>query len=201
MTNWASWFRAQLQSSADGFVWAFEQIAPELRDKLPPRPGYLGAWPPIRHMWHVALYERWLVIPHQRANGLAGRRPTAPAVLRAMKPTPPSRAHTRMDYRDRSDVSRPPPEQHPDAGCAGAGGFASAASNAVGRQAAEDGRHQDLSTHIRALRHAAAHALRWEEFQQEKERTEVGSNKRGQHDGFYLCLSFFARPAKTRTKR
>jgi len=27
MTNWASWFRAQLQSSADGFVWAFEQIA------------------------------------------------------------------------------------------------------------------------------------------------------------------------------
>ena len=61
-----AWFRAQLQSSADGFVWAFEQIAPELRDKLPPRPGYLGTWPPIRHVWHVALYERTLVIPSMR---------------------------------------------------------------------------------------------------------------------------------------
>jgi len=63
MTNLASWFRQQLQSSADGFVWAFQQIAPDLRDKLPPRPGYLGSWPPIRHVWHVAQYERWLVIP------------------------------------------------------------------------------------------------------------------------------------------
>ena len=34
MTNWASWFRQQLQSSADGFVWAFEQIAPDLHDPL-----------------------------------------------------------------------------------------------------------------------------------------------------------------------
>ena len=34
MTNWASWFRAQLQSSADGFVWAFEQIAPEQEQAL-----------------------------------------------------------------------------------------------------------------------------------------------------------------------
>ena len=66
MANWAGWFRAQLQSSADGFVWAFEQIAPELRNKLPPRPGYLGTWPPIRHVWHVALYERTLVIPSMR---------------------------------------------------------------------------------------------------------------------------------------
>jgi hypothetical protein len=66
MTTWSSWFRAQLQSSGDGFVWAFEQIAPHLRDKLPPRPGYLGTWPPIRHIWHVALYERTLVIPSMR---------------------------------------------------------------------------------------------------------------------------------------
>lgn len=63
MTNWADWFRQQLQSSADGFVWAFEQIPSELRDKLPPRPGYLGTWPPIRHVWHVALYERSLAMP------------------------------------------------------------------------------------------------------------------------------------------
>jgi hypothetical protein len=66
MTHVASWFRQQLQSSADGFVWAFEQIAPELRDKLPPRPGYLGTWSPIRHVWHVALYERTLAMPSMR---------------------------------------------------------------------------------------------------------------------------------------
>jgi hypothetical protein len=66
MTNLASWFREHLQSNADGFVWAFEQIAPDLHDKLPPRPGYLGAWPPIRHVWHVALYERTLAIPSMR---------------------------------------------------------------------------------------------------------------------------------------
>jgi hypothetical protein len=66
MTNWAGWFRAQLQSSADGFVWALEQIAPELHDKLPPRPGYLGSWPPIRHIWHFSQYERYLVIPSMR---------------------------------------------------------------------------------------------------------------------------------------
>ena len=66
MTNWASWFRQHLQSSADGFVWAFEQIAPALHYKLPPAPGYLGTWPPIRHVWHVARYERCLVIPSMR---------------------------------------------------------------------------------------------------------------------------------------
>jgi len=66
MTNWATWFRQHLQSSADGFVWAFEQIAPELHDELPPAPGYLGTWPPIRHVWHVAKYERCLVIPSMR---------------------------------------------------------------------------------------------------------------------------------------
>ena len=66
MTNWAIWFRQQLQSSADGFVWAFEQIAPGLHGKLPPTPGYLGKWPPIRHVWHVAQYERCLAIPSMR---------------------------------------------------------------------------------------------------------------------------------------
>jgi hypothetical protein len=66
MMDWATWFQQQLQSSADGFVWAFEQIAAERHDKLPPRPGYLGSWPPIRHVWHVALYERTLVLPSMR---------------------------------------------------------------------------------------------------------------------------------------
>jgi hypothetical protein len=66
MTEWATWFQQQLQSSGDGFVWAFEQIGRDLHHKLPPRPGYLGSWPPIRHIWHVARYERTLVIPSMR---------------------------------------------------------------------------------------------------------------------------------------
>jgi hypothetical protein len=45
MTNWAAWFKGQLASSGDGFVWAFGQIEPELRDPPRPRPawGYGGA--------------------------------------------------------------------------------------------------------------------------------------------------------------
>lgn len=26
MTDWVSWFHTQLKASADGFVWAFEQM-------------------------------------------------------------------------------------------------------------------------------------------------------------------------------
>ena len=34
MTDWVAWFRYQLQASADGFVWAFSQISPVLRENL-----------------------------------------------------------------------------------------------------------------------------------------------------------------------
>ena len=63
MTDWVVWFRYQLQASADGFAWAFSQIPLEMRESLPPRPKYLGTWPPARHVWHVTEYERCLVIP------------------------------------------------------------------------------------------------------------------------------------------
>jgi hypothetical protein len=63
MTDWVTWFRYQLQASADGFAWAFSQIPPALREKLPPDPDYLGTWQPVRHVWHVTEYERCLVIP------------------------------------------------------------------------------------------------------------------------------------------
>ena len=63
MTDWTSWFRYQLQASADGLVWAYSQISPALRESLPPDPDYLGTWPPARHLWHVTEYERCLVIP------------------------------------------------------------------------------------------------------------------------------------------
>ena len=63
MTDWVTWFRYQLQASADGFVWAFSRISPSLREDLPPDPKYLGTWQPARHVWHVTEYERCLVIP------------------------------------------------------------------------------------------------------------------------------------------
>ncbi|NTU81332.1 MAG: hypothetical protein HGA45_18470, partial [Chloroflexales bacterium] len=66
MTDWAAWFRYQLQASADGFAWAVEQLNPEYLFDLPPDPSYLGTWEPARHVWHVAEYERCLVIPTMR---------------------------------------------------------------------------------------------------------------------------------------
>lgn len=66
MTDWVPWFRYQLQASADGFVWAFSQIKPSFRENLPPMPGYLGTWPPARHIWHVTEYEKCLVIPSMK---------------------------------------------------------------------------------------------------------------------------------------
>lgn len=63
MTDWVPWFRYQLQASADGFIWAYSQITPSLRENLPPAPDYLGTWQPSRHVWHVTEYERCLVIP------------------------------------------------------------------------------------------------------------------------------------------
>lgn len=65
-TDLVSWFRYQLQASADGFTWAFAQIPSARLQELPPRPGYLGTWPPSRHVWHVTEYERCQVIPSMR---------------------------------------------------------------------------------------------------------------------------------------
>jgi hypothetical protein len=66
MTDWVEWFRAQLDSSGQGFIWAFEQIEPELHRAIPPVSDPLGLWPPARHVWHVAGYERWIALPSMR---------------------------------------------------------------------------------------------------------------------------------------
>jgi hypothetical protein len=66
MTDWTSWFRAQLQASADGLAWGVEQLHPEYHFALPPEPDYLGTWEPARHLWHITEYERCLVIPTMR---------------------------------------------------------------------------------------------------------------------------------------
>lgn len=63
MTDWVSWFHTQLQASADGFVWAFEQIATDHWNRLPPDASYMGTWTPLRHVWHVTGYEEMIVVP------------------------------------------------------------------------------------------------------------------------------------------
>ncbi len=63
MTDWVPWFRYQLRASADGFLWGLSQIAPSFLEQLPVEPGYLGTWPPLRHVWHAAGYERCLALP------------------------------------------------------------------------------------------------------------------------------------------
>jgi hypothetical protein len=63
MTDWSQWFQYQLKASADGFTWGFAQIPAALQDQFPVEPDYLGAWQPVRHLWHVAGYERCLALP------------------------------------------------------------------------------------------------------------------------------------------
>ena len=63
MTDWVGWFKSQLESSGEGFVWAFRQIEPVLHYAEPPAPHALGLWSPARMVWHVAEYERCLALP------------------------------------------------------------------------------------------------------------------------------------------
>jgi hypothetical protein len=57
------WFRLQLQTTAEGIIWAIRQLEPDLHLHLPPDPGYMGSWPAARHLWHVARYERLFALP------------------------------------------------------------------------------------------------------------------------------------------
>ena len=66
MTDWPTWFRYQLQASADGFVWGLEQLDSALHEQLPPAPDYMGTWQPARHLWHVTEYDRCVAIPSMR---------------------------------------------------------------------------------------------------------------------------------------
>lgn len=60
---WVAWFERQLTSTVEGAVWALQQIPPARHGQRPPAPGYLGIWPPSRHLWHMAGYERAIVLP------------------------------------------------------------------------------------------------------------------------------------------
>lgn len=60
----SQWFREHLQVSAEGFIWAVEQIPPERCYALPPFP--LGEWSAARHAFHMLFYERTFALPSMR---------------------------------------------------------------------------------------------------------------------------------------
>jgi hypothetical protein len=63
--NLAKWFHEQLQSSADGFVWAVEQVPSSRLYLRPPSPA-LGEWSAVRHAFHLLHYERTIALPSMR---------------------------------------------------------------------------------------------------------------------------------------
>jgi hypothetical protein len=59
--NLSDWFRKQLQTSAQGFVWGAEQV-PVVRRMVQPPDG-LGEWSAARHIYHLLYYEQTLALP------------------------------------------------------------------------------------------------------------------------------------------
>lgn len=60
----SQWFSDQLKSSADGFMWAVEQVPAERRLATPPAP--LGEWNAARHVFHMLYYEQMIALPSMR---------------------------------------------------------------------------------------------------------------------------------------
>jgi hypothetical protein len=60
--NPANWFRDKLQSTAEGFIWAIEQVPDNRLYRLPETP-VLGEWSAARHAYHMLHYERTYAIP------------------------------------------------------------------------------------------------------------------------------------------
>ena len=59
--NLSQWFHTQLQASADGLVWAVEQVPVERQHARPPAP--LGEWSAARHAFHMLYYEQTIALP------------------------------------------------------------------------------------------------------------------------------------------
>jgi DinB superfamily len=71
--NYGQWFSDQLQASADGLVWAVEQVPQERRSSTPPSP--LGSWTTTRHLFHMVYYEQSIALPSMQ-QWLGGKEPT-----------------------------------------------------------------------------------------------------------------------------
>lgn len=62
--DYSAWFREQLSSSAQGFVWAALEVPAQRRDSSPPLG--LGEWSAARHVFHLLHYEREIALPSLR---------------------------------------------------------------------------------------------------------------------------------------
>ena len=58
------WFSTQLDASAEGFLWAVEQVPPGRRLAKPPRG--LGEWNVARHVFHMMYYEQQIALPSMK---------------------------------------------------------------------------------------------------------------------------------------
>ena len=58
------WFSTQLDASAEGFLWAVEQVPTERRLARPPR--RLGEWNVARHVFHMMYYEQLVALPSMK---------------------------------------------------------------------------------------------------------------------------------------
>ncbi len=63
MTEWTNWFQQQLKASGDSLIWAIERLDTSLHLELPPDAEYFGSWHPVRHIWHITLYEQLVAVP------------------------------------------------------------------------------------------------------------------------------------------
>lgn len=59
-----AWFTDQLNSGAEGFIWAVEQVPSERRLLSPPK--LLGEWNAARHVFHMLYYEQMAVVPSMK---------------------------------------------------------------------------------------------------------------------------------------
>lgn len=57
----SSWFTTQLNTGAEGFIWAIEQVPQNWRWIAPPKG--LGEWDVARHVFHMLYYEQIAVVP------------------------------------------------------------------------------------------------------------------------------------------
>jgi hypothetical protein len=69
----SQWFQGLLKTSADGFVWAVEQVPVQRRYAIPP--SALGTWSVARHVLHLLYYEQAIAFPCMQ-HWLGGPLPT-----------------------------------------------------------------------------------------------------------------------------
>ena len=62
--NLSEWFSKQLDTSAEGFIWAVDQVPVERRFVAPPTG--LGEWHVARHVFHMLYYEQVIVVPSMK---------------------------------------------------------------------------------------------------------------------------------------